>query len=146
MNRKHGGKYVVSYLKFSQLAIQKAIAGNKLSSLKEVEPSLNLPRLCSGLPRYIPISDRRAIKSQSVSVIRFWLTLYSVYRVINIPGKIKLSTITDPFSGNNIQLSKVSLELKAIALSCKTMFDMKILKSNPGLLLLETASPTSKVS
>jgi hypothetical protein len=72
MNRKHGGKYTVAYLKFSQLAIQKAIAGNKLRSLKEVEPNLNLPRLStSGLPRYIPLSDRRAILNKSTSVIRF---------------------------------------------------------------------------
>jgi len=72
MNKKHGGRYVVSYLKFSQLAIQKALAGNKLDSLKQVEPNLNLPRLAqSGLPRYIPLSDRRAMKGGSVSVIRF---------------------------------------------------------------------------
>jgi NADPH-dependent curcumin reductase CurA len=72
MNRKHGGKYVVSYLKFSQLAIQKALAGNKLASLREVEPNLSLPRLTSsGFPRYIPLSERRAMKSGSVSVIRF---------------------------------------------------------------------------
>jgi hypothetical protein len=72
MNRKHGGKYTVAYLKFGQLAIQKAIAGNKLRSLKEVEPNLNLPRLStSGLPRYIPLSDRRAILNKSTSVIRY---------------------------------------------------------------------------
>lgn len=147
MNRKHGGKYTVSYLKFCQLAIQKAIAGNKLKSLREVEPSLSLPRLSSsGLPRYIPLSDRRAIMSGSISIIRFWLTLYSVYRIINIPGKIKLSTITDPFEGDRMILRKVSSELKALALNSKKMFDLKILCSNPGLLLFETASPTSRVS
>jgi hypothetical protein len=72
MNRKHGGKYTVSYLKFGQLAIQKALAGQKLSSLREVEPTLALPRLTSsGLPRYIPLSERRAILNNSKSVIRF---------------------------------------------------------------------------
>jgi hypothetical protein len=72
MNRKHGGRYVVSYLKFGQLAIQKALAGQKLSSLRQVEPDLSLPRLASsGLPRYIPLQDRRAIIGKSESVIRF---------------------------------------------------------------------------
>lgn len=147
MNSKHGGKYVVNYLKFGQLATQKAIAGNKLKSLREVEPSYSFPRLSSsGLPRYIPLSDRRAILSGSISVIRFWLTLYSVYRIINIPGQIKLGTITDPFVGNKDTLRKVSGELKALALNSKKMFDLRILCSNPGLLLLETASPTSGVS
>jgi hypothetical protein len=147
LNRRHGGKYVVSYLKFGQLAIQKALAGNKLSSLREVEPSLSLPRLTSsGLPRYIPLSERRAILSGSKSVIRFWLTIYSVYRIINIPGKLKLGTITDPFSGSQEGIQRVSLELSALAESFKGMFDLSILKSDPGLLLLETSSSTTKVS
>jgi hypothetical protein len=147
MNRKHGGKYTVAYLKFGQLAIQKAIAGNKLRSLKEVEPNLNLPRLStSGLPRYIPLSDRRAILNKSTSVIRYWLTLYALYRIINIPGNLKLNTITDPFSGSEEGIRKVTLELEALASNFKSMFDISILRSNPGLLLLETASPTSKVS
>jgi hypothetical protein len=72
MNKKHGGKYVVSYLKCSQLAILKAIGRNKVTSLREIEKSLSLPRLSnSGLPRYIPLADRRAIMNHSVSVIRF---------------------------------------------------------------------------
>jgi len=146
-NRKHGGKVVVSYLKFSQLAIQKAIAGNKVRSLREIDPTLSLPRLTSsGLPRYIPLSERRAIMNGSVSTIRFWLTLYGVYRIISIPGKLKLSTITDPFSGSKEGLQKVSHELAAIAASSLKMFDLSILKSDPGLLLLETSSSTTSVS
>lgn len=147
LNRKHGGKYVVTYLKSSQLAIQKAIAGNKLSSLRELEPTYSFPRLTqSGFPRYIPLSERRAMKSGSKSVIRFWLTLFAVYRVISIPGKLKLNTITDPFLGDQKELQRVSHELAALAANSLKMFDLSILKSNPGLLLLESASPTSKVS
>jgi hypothetical protein len=72
LNARHGGRFVVAYLKCSQLAIQKAIAGNKLGSLRELEPDLPLPRLTnSGFPRYIPLSERRAMKSGSESVIRF---------------------------------------------------------------------------
>jgi hypothetical protein len=147
LNARHGGRFVVAYLKCSQLAIQKALAGNKLGSLRELEPSLSLPRLTqSGFPRYIPLSERRAMKSKSVSTIRFWLTLYSVYRVISIPGKLKLSTITDPFSGSNEGLRKVSHELAALAANSLKMFDLSILKSDPGLLLLETSSSTTRVS
>lgn len=147
LNRKHGGKYVVSYLKSSQLAIQKAIAGNKLGSLRELEPNLSLPRLTnSGFPRYIPLSERRAMKSGSKSVIRFWLTLFAVYRIIDIPGKLKLETITDPFSGSKDELQRVSHELGALASNSLKMFDTRILKSDPGLLLLESSSSTSKVS
>jgi hypothetical protein len=34
------------------------------------------------------------------SVIRFWHSLFSIYRVLEIPGKLKLETITAPFSGD----------------------------------------------
>jgi hypothetical protein len=147
LNARHGGRYVVAYLKSGQLAIQKAIAGNKLSSLRELEPSLPLPRLTqSGFPRYIPLSERRAMKSKSQSVIRFWLTLFAVYRIISIPGKLKLNTITDPFSGSKEGLQRVSQELEALASNSLKMFDKSILKSDPGLLMLETSSSTTKVS
>jgi hypothetical protein len=71
MRNHHGSKFVVKYLKSSQLAISKAIAGNPFKSLQELEPDLPLPGLTpSGLPRVIPLGDRRAILSGSPSVIR----------------------------------------------------------------------------
>lgn len=98
MSKKHGATTTVKYLKASTLAIQKAIAGTPLDSLRALEPTLPLPRLQNGLPRFIPIEDRRAIRRGNPDVIRFWLTLYSVYRIIRIPGVLKLKTITDPTS------------------------------------------------
>lgn len=69
--RENGHPYVVKYLKANQLAVSKAIAGNPFKSLRELEPDLPLPRLStSGLPRVIPLGDRRAILSGSPSVIR----------------------------------------------------------------------------
>ena len=71
MRKKHGGMYVVKYLKSSQLAMQRKLAGNPVSSLRELEPDLHLPRLATcGLPRVIPGRDRRAILSGSPSIIR----------------------------------------------------------------------------
>jgi len=72
MNKHHGGVFVVKYLKASQLAISKAIAGHPFKSLRELEPDLQLPRLTtSGLPGFIPLRDRRAILSgRSPAVIR----------------------------------------------------------------------------
>jgi len=71
MGKNHGHKQVVSYLKSSQLALQRRVAGSDLQSLREIEPDRPLPRLAScGLPRIIPSRDRRAILSGSSSVIR----------------------------------------------------------------------------
>jgi len=72
MRKHHGATTTVKYLKACQLAIQKAIAKNGFKSLRDIEPSLPLPRLTSaGLPRYIPLRDRRLILSGSPTVIRW---------------------------------------------------------------------------
>jgi hypothetical protein len=72
LRKVHGDDYTVKYLKLSQLAIQKCIAGERISSMRELEPSLSFPRLTkSGLPGAIPLSDRRAILTRSTTIIRF---------------------------------------------------------------------------
>lgn len=72
MNKHHGSVFTVKYLKACQLAMQKAVAGSPVQSLRELEPDLPLPRLTSsGLPRYIPRMDRRSILSGSQCVIRW---------------------------------------------------------------------------
>lgn len=71
MSKRHGITYTIKYLKASQLAVQKAIAGQPLTSLRELEPDLPLPRLSkSGLPVIIQLRDRSAILAHSPSVIR----------------------------------------------------------------------------
>jgi hypothetical protein len=101
MNRRHGSTYVVKYLKACSLALSKAIAGQPFTSLRDIEPDLPLPRLTkSGLPRIIGTRDRKAILSGSTKVIRMYLSLFNLYRIISIPVKPKLSTITDPFNGD----------------------------------------------
>jgi hypothetical protein len=103
--KNHGDTFTVKYLKACQLAIQKFIAGTPLKSLREVEPDLNLPRLTtSGLPYVIRIQDRRSLGNSSVRIIRFWLSLFSIYRILKVPFNPKLNTITDDFNGNQVEL------------------------------------------
>lgn len=105
MYRHNGDVFTVKYLKACQLAIQKYLAGTPLKSLREVEPDLNLPRLStSGLPSIIRLQDRRALGNSSARVIRFWLSLFSIYRILKVPFKPKLQTITDAFTGNSKEL------------------------------------------
>jgi len=103
LKRRHGVVYVVKYLKACSLAIQRAVAGSPMSSLRDIEPDLPLPRLTtSGLPVIIGTRDRKSILAGSRKTISMYLTLFSVYRVIDAPVKAKLNTITDPFSGDLI--------------------------------------------
>lgn len=71
MKKNHGSLVTIKYLKACQLALQKAIAKDKIVSLRDIDPTLPHPRLTrSGLPVYIPLGDRRAILSGSTSIIR----------------------------------------------------------------------------
>lgn len=145
MRSHHGTAYVVKYLKVSQLAIQKAIAGTPVSSLTALEPSLFFRSVSgNGLPKIIPLRDRRLmIRNHAPSVIRWWLTLFSVYRVIHLPVTLKLGTITDPLSVPISQVNHVADEISKLI--PQSMVNLDLMR-NAELLFLETASSTSKVS
>jgi len=107
-SKTNGVTWVVKYLKASQLALSRSIAGSPMSTLTEVEPGYIFPRLTkNGLPKFIPPRDRRAIAGRSFGVIRFWMTLFSIYRILEIPSKLKLSTITDSFKGDWHSVARV---------------------------------------
>lgn len=70
MRHHHGATYVVKFLKAAQLSLQKRIAMDPISSLRDLEPDLPLPRLSSRMPRNIPVYDRRAILRGSYDIVR----------------------------------------------------------------------------
>jgi hypothetical protein len=49
-----------------------------------------------GIPRIINPIHRTLIHKGDVGVIRLWLTLFGLYRVVEFKGALKLKTITDP--------------------------------------------------
>lgn len=147
MRKHHGSEYVVKYLKACQLAISKKIAGTPFSTLRDIEPDLPLRRLSHGLPSVIPSYDRLAIRQGKPSIIRWWLTIFSLYRILSIPGTLKISTITDAFKGD---FNSLALLEEQIPILCRSKFrhitpKVKI-DRDPSLLMLETSSPNSKVS
>jgi len=149
MYKHHGDVLTVKYLKASQLAVQKAIGKDPINSLNGLEPTLLHSRL-SGfkLPAIIPSRDRKLINGGSESITRFWLTLFSVYRVISIPGQLKLQTI---FASNSAKVSSLNDVLGRFHFHfenshASALFSKKRLFKEEDLLLLETASSTRKVS
>lgn len=128
------------------MAIQKLIAGSAVKSLRALEPDLPLRRLVGGLPSVIPKYDRVAIRNNSYSVIRWWLTVFSIYRVLDAPGKLKLETITDPFKGLG-RLEDFQFPLGyLVSHRVLNNFSFPSLRTDPKLRFLETASSSSKVS
>jgi hypothetical protein len=147
LNKRHGSTYVVKYLKASQLSIQKKIAGQPLSSLRDLEPDLPLPRLhrC-GLPRIIGTRDRRAILSGSCNVIQLYLTLFGIYRILAADAVPKLSTITDAFTGDMpfVKMASDWMRVNSPAfLGGSVPLDRITVKK---FRFLETSSPSSSVS
>jgi len=109
-NRNHGSTYTIKWLKACTVALQKWLGGDRLKSLREIEKDLPLPRLINGCPAIINRSDRFRMIHGDASVIRFWHSLFSIYRVLEIPGKLKLETITAPFTGEEEFLSSLLRE------------------------------------
>jgi len=140
MKINHGSYMVVQYLKGCHLAIQKYIAGEPVNSLKELLGAGFYPCLRHGLPKFIILADRNLIRRKDPSIIRFYLTIFSLYRVLDCPRTLKLSTITKPFEGSEEYLfSIIDLSNSIIKKHLKS----KILHSFKPLekfLFLETSS------
>jgi len=86
---------LVKYLKMVSVLTQQAISGYKIS---EMHPRIK--RTNSGIPRVFPVSVRNLIRKGNPFSIRFALTIASLYRDLTYEAKPNLSTITDPYTGN----------------------------------------------
>lgn len=147
MRKHHGDMFVVKYLKSCHLAVQKSIGLDLIKGPRDLEPDLPLPRYSSSrLPRFIPLSDRRAIKAGNSFRIRYWLTLFGLYRILKVPGVFKLNTITDPFSGKDIVLKRVCEDLRWYTLRNSHRFNKTILEREYGVLPIEKSSPSFQSS
>lgn len=92
---KHGGlPMVVKYLKVASVIVQQVCGGHKLSCLNGL--GMRISRSKSGLPRFIPAYQRKLIRRGESRVIKFWLTLISIFRDLHFIGELKLTTITNP--------------------------------------------------
>jgi len=105
--------------------------------------SVDMPiRLVAGLPGIIPGSLRLQLKALDPNVIRGVLAMLSIFRVLKVPSKLKLETITDPFRG--LFDSIPSLELGRVF---RTLPKANFTKREPiELLRLTTAGPNGAPS
>jgi hypothetical protein len=94
----------VKYLKECTRILQAHISGHPISLSEGCIIGLE-----KGLPTIIPFALRQRILSGVEDDIRGVLSLLQAYRVIKVPGVLKLSTITDPFKGQSSTLGKYEL-------------------------------------
>jgi hypothetical protein len=89
-----GQRGLAIHLKTANIMLMRAIAGKMLPNSREIGGAV--ARTNGGLPRLIPAGMRKRIKEGDTSVIRLYLGFFTLYRVLNYRGKLKLSTITAP--------------------------------------------------
>lgn len=92
--RKQGQRGAAVYLKACNLILLRAISGEPLPSTRDAGCAVAVSH--GGLPRLIPANHRARIKGGDTSVIRFWLALFTLYRVLVFRGKLSIKTIITP--------------------------------------------------
>lgn len=112
LNTKNGPSFVAKYLKCCVSLLMQALAGARHPSTQELGTSVS--RTKRGLPRIIPKLHRMKIREGNILYIRLWLTLFSLYRVIDFTGRLKISTIITPSKAriNKDELEKAVKSLK----------------------------------
>lgn len=107
MRRRSGMTFVVKYLKACSVLLQQSICGQRLPDAGSLGARVGRTR-GGGLPTLIPVQHREEIRKGNKMIIRLWLSLFSIYRVIDIPGKVNLRSITDPSTADTRLLSEFS--------------------------------------
>lgn len=151
----HGSKSTVKWLKASLVAIQKELGQDRLETLHPLTPDLAYSKTAGGLPRIIDVTSRYRIRKGDIREIRFWTGLFNLYRVLKVPGELKLQTITDPFKGNLLNF----IDLVDILLGSKDFKSMLFFNKLPSyetvcrmdlspkdFVLSRSASPSNKMS
>jgi hypothetical protein len=91
---KSGGiKFLVIYLKACSSMLQQFVGGQRLYDLTPFGARVGRTR--AGCPSIIPALHRARIRQGEIWTIRFWATLFGLYRVLEFPGKLKINSITD---------------------------------------------------
>lgn len=94
MYKQPGGKvHLIHYLKKCHILLEQSLCGNKgKPAILPLSPRVGTTG--SGIPRIIPSTHRKLIKNHDSLTIQFWLTLFSLYRVLEAPPNWRLNTIT----------------------------------------------------
>jgi hypothetical protein len=91
---KSGLKGLTILLKALSISLQKWLGDDVLKDLTPLGPRFARTK-GSFLPRIISPSHRIMIKRKNIFIIRFYLTVFAIYRIFIIPAKVKLNTIYD---------------------------------------------------
>lgn len=92
--KTQGNVGLVIYTKATYVLLQQVAAGMKTPSTQALGPGVSRSR--DGMPRIIPSIHRQRIRNGDSILLRYYLSLFSIYRVLDFKGYVKLGTITAP--------------------------------------------------
>lgn len=144
LSRKSGLVFTVKYLKASTSLLMQAIAGEAHASTQCLGAAVS--RTNSGLPRIIPAVHRMKIRAGDIRTIRLWLTLFSIYRVLDYTGKLSIKTIISP---SNASINHK--EIRDVVSAFMRDFNLSLIDTRPDSLMakpfwITTTSPNSTKS
>lgn len=99
-----GSAFTVTYLKEALRLCQKALAGESTTVVSDCRVAIR-----RGLPLIIPGDLRLLMEAKDPVVVKVVLTMLSVFRILPSTPKLKLETITKPFSGLSQELPEIPL-------------------------------------
>lgn len=95
VKRHQGYKGLAIVLKVANVALMRFGGGQPLPNSFALGP-VRVSFSGRGLPTFLPRQARKELRRGNARVLRFYLTLTSLYRVLDYKGRLKLSTITNP--------------------------------------------------
>jgi len=99
--RKHrGSKGLAIYLKTCTILLMKVVAGERIKDLSPY--GCRVACTGSGVPRIIPMIHRQGVLSGEPRIVRFWMTLFGLYRVLDFQVSFSVKTITTPAPSLNL--------------------------------------------
>jgi len=98
IRKKQGIKGLVRYLKCAQVLLMKIHGGDRPASTLSL--GCNVARDNKGYPRMIHTMHRKAIRGGDTRLLRLWMSLFGLYRVLEFPGKFSFESITSPCTTN----------------------------------------------
>lgn len=98
LRKWRGGPYsLVRYLKAAHVTLMQIVADGPIAECRELGGVHRRGK--GGIPAIIPTYHRVAIRRGDLRIVRFWLSLLGVYRIIEVKGKASFKSITQPGVG-----------------------------------------------
>nr|WMI40084.1 MAG: RNA-dependent RNA polymerase [Rhizoctonia cerealis duamitovirus] len=88
----NGPKGACLTLKVMSVILQQSLGGMVIPDMTELK--FRVSRTNRGLPRVIPVEHRKEIRGGNTSLARFYLSLFSIYRLMTFDGNYDMNALT----------------------------------------------------